>query len=180
MKYHVNRDIAVEYQKIAKYLTIPLKSVLDIGAGRGDIDVYLAQRGDVKHIHLVDGDGTGEHVSGYSSRPTVPWRDVMTGVDFVTPRVPKDVKVTWSHPHTPWVDNFDLVVSLKSWGHHYPLSTYLDRVIAVQPKLILLDLRTRKGVCGDGIKQLRKVGFREVARVDETPRCARYLFKRRK
>lgn len=177
MKFHVDRNIAVEYQKIAKYLTDPIESVLDIGAGRGDIDAYIAQRGDVKRIHLVDGDGTGLHVSGYSSTPTVPWRDVMIGVEFLKDRIPEGIKLTWSYPDTPWVDNYDLVVSLKSWGHHYPISTYLDRVVAVKPKLILVDLRARKGKVREGMQQIHDAGFRTVAKVDETPRCARFLFR---
>ena len=56
--------------------------------------------------------------------------------------------------------SFDLVFSLLSYGHHYPVSTYLEEVkrLLTQGGVLVLDLRVIDGVT-QGLKELKKNGF---------------------
>ena len=56
--------------------------------------------------------------------------------------------------------SFDLVFSLLSYGHHYPVSTYLLEVkrLLTQGGVLVLDLRVIDGVT-QGLKELEKNGF---------------------
>jgi len=56
--------------------------------------------------------------------------------------------------------SFDLVFSLLSYGHHYPVSTYLEEVkrLLTRGGVLVLDLRVIDGVT-QGLKELEKNGF---------------------
>jgi SAM-dependent methyltransferase len=56
--------------------------------------------------------------------------------------------------------SFDLVFSLLSYGHHYPVSTYLKEIkhILVKGGTLILDLRVIGGVT-QGLRELQKNGF---------------------
>jgi len=56
--------------------------------------------------------------------------------------------------------SFDLVFSLLSYGHHYPVSTYMKEIkrILVQGGVLILDLRLKDGVT-QGLSELEQNGF---------------------
>jgi len=59
----------------------------------------------------------------------------------------------------------DLVISLFSWGYHYPVSTYVKRVYELlKPNgVLILDIRRNS----DGVKQLKEI-FRSIEIVSES------------
>ena len=62
--------------------------------------------------------------------------------------------------------SFDLIFSLLSYGHHYPVSTYLEEINRILRKggVLILDLRVIDGVI-QGLKDLTSKGFRcEISR----------------
>jgi SAM-dependent methyltransferase len=69
-----------------------------------------------------------------------------------------------------------LAISLKSWGHHYPIGVYLDEVrqaLAPGGRLII-DIRTGT----DGADELCANGFQLVGKVLEKPKRRRLVFER--
>lgn len=56
--------------------------------------------------------------------------------------------------------SFDLVFSLLSYGHHYPVSTYLKEIkrVLVQGGVLILDLRVIDGFT-QGLRELQRNGF---------------------
>ena len=56
--------------------------------------------------------------------------------------------------------SFDLIFSLLSYGHHYPVSTYVKEIkrLLSQGGVLILDLRVIDGVT-QGLKELQKNGF---------------------
>jgi hypothetical protein len=66
----------------------------------------------------------------------------------------------------------DLVVSLISWGFHYPLSTYLDQVYNLLRTggHLIIDLRYREG----GLEELEK-RFSSVTKISEFTKSCRIL-----
>ena len=56
--------------------------------------------------------------------------------------------------------SFDLVFSLLSYGHHYPVSKYVEKIKQILRKdgVLILDLRVIDGII-QGLKELKREGF---------------------
>lgn len=68
--------------------------------------------------------------------------------------------------------DLDLVISLISWGFHYPVETYLERVYALLRPGGRLILDVRKDTNGE--ERIRQ-RFSQVERIQETKRSYRLL-----
>ena len=146
--------------------------VLDIGCGFALYDnVLLEHYGYPVHTHIYLLDKTTEikkeGFKGGGFRPE--------GISFYTNlECAKDILVAnganESNIHTLEVSDgvlsqlttssFDLVYSLLSYGHHYPVSTYLNDIKRILKKggILILDLRVLDGTV-QGLKQLERAGF---------------------
>lgn len=156
-------------------LNIKPRVVLDIGCGLAYIDVLIAQAVPLQHIHLVDGDGTVPQVAGY--RPdTKAWNDVTLGVEMV--RLNTDVPVTGHHDVPKKINvKSDLIISCRSWGHHYPIDVYLatvDRCL-MPDGYVITDIRNKT----DGLARLKTIGLEPVQQIsDPSLKCTRWLLTR--
>lgn len=168
--YRLRMD--VEFKKLREYVFVDTMVSLDIGCGIGGVDIELAKMG-VGIVHLLDGDGTGVRENGLKGAGK-PWGDVTLAQDFVAANVKKSCCVKSHYPWVPFVDAVDVVVSLKSWGHHYPIETYLDLVKRALPigGRVITDIRNGT----NGSKVLQKNGFNLIAQCDETRKCKRLVF----
>lgn len=115
--------------------------VLDIGCGLATTSV-LIQRHCGGHLHLLDGTGNGKRWANYGATMQ-PYNDralteLMLRSNGVTDFTWHDVGATALPP-------VDVVVSLISWGWHYPVQAYLKAVAAaLRPGgRLILDLRER-------------------------------------
>jgi hypothetical protein len=146
-------------------------SVLDIGCGLGGPTALIA-----KHcggaVHLLDGDGWGIRKVGYGpSMQPYNYRletEKLLMANGVESFCWHDVGST----ELPKVDN---VVSLISWGWHYPVSTYVD---AVADSLqsggrLILDLRPGMG----GEESLRPY-FQYIASYQGFGKCNKTVWRR--
>jgi SAM-dependent methyltransferase len=171
-----NRDLSREYAEILPHLPRRADSILDIGCGVGGIDVLLHRHYGAPRLHLVDRTQTNDKVYyGFTERGAfynsldvtrrlllrngVPesdlrFRDVGEGFEL---NVPEAV---------------DLVVSLFSWGFHYPTSVYADEVRGLlRPGgRVILDVRKET----DGKKQL-EARFSRVATISDAPKKERVV-----
>jgi len=155
---------------------------LDIGCGLGVIDILLAERYNLAHIHLLDGDGSSPIQHDYQN-DMQPWNDVFAAAELVKQNVGKDVAV---YPHlvvpasesmasmAKEIGELDMVCSFKSWGVHYPVSTYLQFAHEVlRPGgLLVIDIREERGD-GDKNNQVEQAGFRLVKQLDARVRTFR-------
>lgn len=149
------------------------ESLLDIGCGLAITTIELAVRHPMKLI-LMDG-YVGPKATGYSES-VVPWQRMeltkdlaeLNGVRFQTVSPDPTVKL----------DQVDGVVSLQSWGHHYPVNRYLAlvlRSLRVGGPLVI-DLRRNM----DGLNELVDSGhFEIIGKLDETPRLERFHLRRK-
>lgn len=165
----------IEYEKMKEWLPLECGSTLDIGCGMGGIDIELARQAGVHIIHLVDGDGTGTRVNGLKQAGK-PWGRVDLAEQFVLANVNRFNTV---RAYVPWnipALVVDCVISMKSWGHHYPIETYADlaRRVLTPGGRVIVDIRNGTG----GAKFLRKNGFDLIGKCDETPKCERLVFEK--
>ena len=147
--------------------------VLDIGCGFALYDnVLLEHYGypDRTHIYLLDKTTDEVKKEGFKVGGFRP-----EGISFYTNlECAKDILVangaSESNIHTMEVSDgvlnqlttssFDLVFSLLSYGHHYPVSTYLKDIKRILKKggILILDLRAIDGTA-QGLKELERASF---------------------
>mgnify|MGYP003394498862 CR=1 FL=1 len=166
----VNRD----FREIEHFVPLATR-VMDIGSGFAGIDVLLGRDSGVTWVHLIDGDGSGDRNAGFANT-MLPWYDVRLGAQLVRDNVRHAKVTTVVVPPIPQPWSADMVISLKSWGHHYPVGVYLDLVKrSLRPGgYVILDIRTGSG----GRHNLEAAGFVFMARVGGTIKTDRMVFRR--
>lgn len=155
-------------------------SLLDLGCGYAIICVYVvAAARCVTRVELVDGDGSGAPANGF--RPdTRAWFDVRVGAATLRANVPLEVAEVRAHVAGAVPEDLepvDLLISCRSWGHHYPIQTYAREAPRwVRPGgMVVTDIR--RGT--DGLEQMRRLGFRAEERIpDPSVKCERWAFRR--
>jgi SAM-dependent methyltransferase len=169
-----------DFDSIKNWIPPKVESMLDIGCGRAAIDILFSRSYPEAEIHLMDGDGTGKELVGFVPELKA-WDDVRMAKRFVTTNVSSPDKI-FVHIADPLLTiPSDLIISLKSWGHHYPVDIYID---LVRRSLrgggrVVMDIRRERKNQEHGLAKMTKAGFRLVARgVYETPKCERMVFGR--
>lgn len=133
------QSLVDDYKMILPFLPEKVDRILDIGCGLAGIDVLLRRHYPEAELWLLDGDG---------DEPRAGWNPFGLGAFSSRAAAEEMLLANWTGenvaaPH--WVDvgtkevlSADLVISLASWGYHYPLSTYKVRGFCIA------DLRAAK------------------------------------
>ncbi len=160
-----------DFNTIKDWLPPSLNSMLDIGCGLGAVDIEIGLRTDVSVINLIDGDGTGGRKMSYAV-DTKAWSDRKIAVKFIKANAPGRVVVAYP-PEKEYIPA-ELIISLKSCGHHYPVDVYIPLMLEslYGAKRVILDIRRRT----NGIETMEKNGFRVVGKCHETVKCERMVF----
>jgi L-malate glycosyltransferase len=146
---------------IHAYLPSAPSAILDIGAGLGGIDLTLYHYfKSYPTLYLLDKDGLllGRHggyhgyVEDFSHYNSFQWTRRFLEVNGVPAEKINTIDITTSSFPT---EKFDLVISLLSWGFHFPVDTYIQDVHKQLKKGGRLILDIRKGT--DGVDVLREV-----------------------
>ena len=135
---------------ILKYVPKNIKSIIDIGCGLGLVDLALYKR--IKpspDIYLLDKDN--EHQSLKSVRGGFHQRYIFTADlaltrDIFIQNGVKNDQIHFVDPSTSAIASLpkiDLILSITSWGFHYPIETYWEGVqkIIHEKSLLFIDLR---------------------------------------
>lgn len=152
------RELAHDLDDITSQLDAAPHRVLDIGAGLGGIDVLLNRRfrGSSPEFWLLDrfridaaiSYGFAAEASAYCDQEETRRFLCHNGIDERRLHLVDADADEW--PAT----RFDLVVSLISWGFHYPVETYAGKVAASLAKggVVILDVRRESG----GMEELQR------------------------
>lgn len=172
-----------EYQSMKAYLPIHAKSILDIGSGVAAIDVLLYQHysEDKPSIYLLDKTEMPSKVY-YSFKPKGCYYNSLplSKKLLVDNGIPSEKVFTEevSEGGINFNTKFDLVVSLISWGFHYPVSTYLDQVYDQlnDGGALIMDVRKVEG--NNGLDEIKnKFGDYEI--IYESVKNTRIVARRR-
>ena len=173
-------DITNDYQQIAPYLPGRASSIVDVGAGLGGINIFLQERykDQNPHFHLLDKDQMDRTIYYFYEKTASAYCDFNATRNFLADNGLPEMQFTLfdlNEAAFPAEINADLVISLVSWGYHYPLDTYLDQVVAMlgEDGSLVIDLRKDQ----DGIVKIMN-SFSDVKLVDETFRHVRVIAKR--
>jgi len=172
---------------LEKFDFTPVNSMMDIGCGFGATTTLLAKVLNAKQIHMIEGRGTILKVTGYNQQVDA-WNDVMMAETMVRANVRKDRQLfPWYFDELPeklnmHKDGLDLITSFRSWGHHYPVKTYLDHAKRwLKPGgALCLDVRISNVPHEDGLGMILQAGFEQLAWVSEhsaSAKSKRLLFR---
>ena len=115
-----SESVRIDFEFIEPYLPEKVGSILDIGCGMAGIDVLLKKKFPEAKLSLLDGDGLSPQYSwSLEGRPYSNLKATETLLKE------NGVKVDqWLKVGTKDLLQADLIISLLSWGFHYPLSSY--------------------------------------------------------
>ena len=114
------KDIQNDFETIEPFLPKKVGSILDIGCGMAGIDVFLKRKYPSARLELLDGDGKNDKY-GFSPRYEPYSSKNATEAMLEANGIACD---KWYEAGTTEALKADLIVSILSWGFHYPLSTY--------------------------------------------------------
>jgi len=153
------------YESMRPWLPAKCNDFLDIGCGRGGIAIHVARHYCTATAHLIDGSDEQPPVSWCTDG--TPWRDVGTAMAAFARHAPEIAVKTWP-PDPLLAIPCELIYSNCSWGHHYPISTYLGLACrSLRPGgTLIVDLRI--GPLGEQGRAALARHFDPVATI-ETP-----------
>ena len=175
-------DRRQHYEWMRDWLPSPVHAILDIGSGPAFTDVWLVRHYgvDAVVVHLMDNDhhvpAAGKNQVGM--RPVMtPWKDRNVGIANLLEHEPRcDARGCDADPSL--TVPCDLIVSFRSWGFHYPVTTYLSlakRSLSDHGRIIV-DLR--RGA--SGLAAFDDAGFESLAIIGGgSHKCDRHVLARR-
>jgi SAM-dependent methyltransferase len=172
-------DMNREYSHIRDYLPSNLENILDIGCGVAGIDVLLYKHYQTRNIfpdfYLLDKSeintkvyyGLEKIAAYYSSLKVAEKLLVTNGIQKSRIHL-QEVTGAPIFPNK----SFDLIISLISWGFHYPISIYLDEVYRslVPDGKLIVDVRKNSGG-----EELLKEKFGSINIISEAKKYRRVL-----
>lgn len=183
IKYYFNNDMINEYNIIKPYLPRNINSILDIGCGVAGIDALIFKHyNESKNIDFCLLDKTsidrnlyyGFHNKGAFCNSLLVAKNLLiqNGINekkIFLQEVESDFKILFSK-------KFDFVISLISWGFHYPVATYLEQVFELMELDDRLIIDIRKGTNGE-FEVKHKFG--NIKKISETRKSIRiYAIKK--
>lgn len=114
------QSLVQDYDELLPHFPPKVDRILDIGCGLAGIDVLLKRLYPDAQLYLLDGDGDetrrgwNETLGAFSSRAAAEELLAANGVKADR----------WYDVNTKEHLEADLVISLASWGFHYPIRTY--------------------------------------------------------
>lgn len=149
-------DMEREYNIIKAYLPSDPKNILDIGCGVAGIDVMLEKHysgaGKDPYFYLLDKSEVNSKVYYGIEKQAAYYNSLDIAKKIMVTNRAQESRVHTQEvtgaPIFPGV-KFGLIVSLLSWGFHYPTDTYLDYAYdsLVPGGMLVIDIR--KGTDGE-------------------------------
>ena len=171
-------DMRLEYLSIVKFLPKSCFTILDIGCGLAGIDIFLHRHYQYNNpvFYLLDKTYTeGNVYYGFKSKGAFYNSLKMAQTMLINNGLSvKNIHTLEANKNNDInIDcKIDLVISLISWGYHYPVEIYLNRVydLLKNSGLIIMDIRKKT----NGIESLKKK-FKKVFIIMEKETYQRVL-----
>lgn len=149
-----SEDMMREYEIIKNFLPARAENILDVGCGVAGIDIMLNRHykefGQSSNFYLLDKTELNNKVYYGIKNVAAHYNSLdvarkLLEVNGVAPSNIHTQEVTGA-PIFPG-KKFDVVISLISWGFHYPVSTYLDQVynLLTTGGMLIIDVRKDQG-----------------------------------
>lgn len=154
-------------------------SILDIGCGIALTSLLMTRMTPVTELVLMDGEG-GEKLNSFHNS-TRPWSSLIR-LAAVAQAVSQAGMYMIVPAYAGATYPCDVIMSLLSWGHHYPVGTYAALAARSLPEggKLIIDLRKSKSQSPDrALGELRGYGFVSVSMLYEYKKLQRHLLEKR-
>ncbi len=152
------QDMNKEFETFVDFLPQKCQNIIDIGCGLAGVDIYLYHHySRAVGLTLLDRSKTDAKVrynfrnngAFYNSLSIAKENLLAYGVseaDIICIEANRDFSINVN-------TNFELIISLLSWGFHYPVDAYLNQVtkLMAQDARVIIDVRKNT----DGIETLK-------------------------
>ena len=122
-----------DFKRLENYITKDIKNWLDIGCGLGYINIPIFKKLSTGNIYLLDKSKIETHkrITQFGSTKNFGfYNNLEFTKEFLMLNGIPDEKINLITPDS--INNIDkkldLIISLLSWGFHYPFDTYSDSV----------------------------------------------------
>ncbi len=154
IKHAFVQDMEKEFMVIKDYLPTKINTILDIGCGVAGIDIFLSRYYDNNiKIFLIDKTEIDKNVYYYFKKRGSFYNSLQISREMLENSGVNKQNIMLQEANDKneinFKNTFDIVISLISWGHHYPVSTYLDQVYNKMNKKGILILDIRKNTAGE-------------------------------
>ena len=169
-----SEDMAREYAIIKASLPSASRAILDIGCGVAGIDIMLHKHyeaaGRFPELYLLDKSELNDRVYYGIEKTAAYYNSLDIAIALLAAN-----GVEHSRIHTQEVTGasifpgmtFDLIISLISWGFHYPVSTYLDQAHGLLGSGGRLIIDVRKGSDGEALIKEKFGSFQVLTEVQK-------------
>ncbi len=168
-------DMEAEYLDIKSYLPLKTKNILDIGCGIGGIDIFLSKHYNSPEttFYCLDKTQSDNIYYGFKEKAAF-YNSLDVAREFLSLNGIKNIcTLSANDNNTIEADEkFDLILSLISWGFHYPVETYLFQAythLQVDGHMII-DIRKNT----NGLDKIKTV-FSNIKVISETDKKIRIL-----
>lgn len=168
-------DMEAEYLDIKSYLPLKTKNILDIGCGIGGIDIFLSKHYNSPEttFYCLDKTQLDNIYYGFKEKAAF-YNSLDVAREFLSLNGIKNICTLLANDNNTIETNekFDLILSLISWGFHYPVETYLFQVythLQVDGHMII-DIRKNT----NGLDKIKTV-FSNIKVISETEKKIRIL-----
>ena len=125
--------------RVRKYF-INAKTAIDLGCGIGYQTLQLSKL--VPDVHFDMLDKTGVEIPNQYTDTGYLHNNLDMTLDYV---LDNNINASvWDVDEFTWSTPVDVVISTLSWGWHYPVKLYIDKVLFTSPKYIIFDNRLPK------------------------------------
>ena len=154
-------------------------SVLDIGCGIGGIDYFIGKNNTNCQINLLDKTKIEDNIYyGFKNKGAF-YNDLNISNSFLRDNgIKNEINLYTPDSDFSNMKNIKLIISLISWGFHYPTDTYIDLVNKVTCKDTIVILDVRKSHIDSSIESFNKFNFKLIEEIVEFEKCKRLLFKK--
>lgn len=129
VKRRYSAHVLEDFENMKPHLPANVTSILEVGCGVGTLQVFLQRHFPNATVQLLDGDTISrEGGAGYAPKSDVYNSRKITEAMLAANGAKVD---RWHDIGTKELLEADLIVSLASWGYHYPLTTYRARGFAI-------------------------------------------------
>lgn len=148
------KSLINDYNEIKKFLPEKATKILDIGCGLAGIDLFLFRhyKNDPKtRLYLLDKNEVDENVYYGFQKYGSFYNSLIQSENFLTENGISKSQIFLKEVVNNKLpqEKFNLIISLISWGYHYPVETYLEEVYQKMTPQGILILDIRKGTRGE-------------------------------
>jgi SAM-dependent methyltransferase len=168
-------DMEEEYLDIKSYLPLKAINILDIGCGIGGIDFFLSKHYNSPEIifYCLDKTQTDTIYYGFKEKAAF-YNSLDVAREFLSLNGIKKIHTLSANEANTIETNekFDLILSLISWGFHYPVETYLSQAYTHLQKGGHMIIDVRKNTMG--LNKITSI-FSDTTVISETDKKIRIL-----